>query len=76
MRALRADGEDLFAAAHQQNGLAFELADEHAAIGKFCFSDPSGQIGEIRIFLMLSHFILHIMPAFFRATFTPPAPQY
>src|SRR6185312_14526664 len=55
MRAERADGEQLLAAARQQHRLAVDVALQHGAVGDVVEFDAGGEIGAGRLGGVLAH---------------------
>ena len=54
VRAMRADGKDVRPAAHQQDVIVADTADELAAVGKLFLGDAVRQIGAAWMWLLLS----------------------
>jgi hypothetical protein len=52
---MRADSENLVAAARQENLLAAGVADEHGAIGKLVEGNALREVGADRLFALLFH---------------------
>ena len=72
--AMGADGENVSAAAYQQNRLAAGVPGDHRAVGKFAFSNALAKIGTFRLGPMphevatesLSRFMREVAPQFRR----------
>ena len=70
--ALSADGENVSAAAHEQNRVLSDMADELAAVRQFGAGIPSARSGPTGCGLLFSHFVL---PGLFSARVLRSTPK-